>query len=145
MHHATAALAPVPTFLARIEAELSAQFVPSRPVSVGRAPGSLDVMGGIGDYTGALLCASTIDRAAVVATQAREDRELQIFSFDLFDEHRPFTFRMPLAALAACSSATLRRELAEPGRGWAAPIVASLFVLHQRGHANLNDPSLPGL
>jgi len=52
-------------------------------------------MGGIADYTGSLVCELTLDRAVAVALQQRNDRELQIFSFNLFDEHLPFTFRIP--------------------------------------------------
>ncbi|MDB5293654.1 MAG: hypothetical protein JWL69_4895, partial [Phycisphaerales bacterium] len=47
---------PVPTLLSRTRAELSASFDFSRPMRVSRAPGRLDVMGGIADYTGAMVC-----------------------------------------------------------------------------------------
>src|SRR5438105_4564129 len=107
---------PVPTLLSRIRAELSADFLPSRPIRFARAPGRLDVMGGIADYTGSLVCEATLDRAAAVAIQERDDRQLQVFSFNLFDEHQPFTFRMPLEALADTPTETLRKEFAEPGR-----------------------------
>src|SRR5438874_2112385 len=106
-------LDPVPTLMQRVRAELSAEFAPTRPIRVSRAPGRLDVMGGIADYTGSLVCEATLDRAAAVALQERDDRQLQIFSFNLYDEHKPFTFRMPLDALAAHPAETLRREFAE--------------------------------
>src|SRR5438477_6053125 len=112
-------LEPVPTLLRRVRAELSAEFDPSRPMRVSRAPGRLDVMGGIADYTGSMVCEATLDRAAAVAIQGRPDRQVQIFSFNLLDEHLPFTFRIPLDALATRSADELRREFAEPGRSWA--------------------------
>src|SRR2546423_8856141 len=87
-------LDPVPTLIARVRRELSAAFVPERPIRISRAPGRLDVMGGIADYTGSLVCELPLDRAAAVALQERDDREIQIFSFNLYDEHRPFTFRI---------------------------------------------------
>src|ERR1700744_5542703 len=87
---------PVPTLLSRTRAELSASFSAARPMRISRAPGRLDVMGGIADYTGSLVCEATLDRAAAVALQPRHDRQIQVFSFNLFDEHVPFTFRMPL-------------------------------------------------
>src|SRR5207248_4460963 len=111
-------LEPVPTLLSRTRAELSAEFDlarGNRPARVSRAPGRLDVMGGIADYTGSLVCEMPLDRAAAVVLQERDDRELQIFSFNLFDDHKPFTFRMPLAGLALHSADALRRELSEPG------------------------------
>src|SRR5438046_3083473 len=128
-------LEPVPTLLSRVRSELGAAFRPDRPdrpTRVSRAPGRLDVMGGIADYTGSLVCEATLDRAAAVALQARDDRELQVFSFNLYDEHRPFTFRMPLDALARHPADVLRREFAEPGRRWAAYLAGWLFVLHEK-------------
>src|SRR5215218_9344891 len=92
-------LDPVPTLLRRLRAELSADFPPGRPVRVSRAPGRLDVMGGIADYTGSMVCELPLDRAAAVAVAPLDDRQLQVFSFNLYDEHQPFTFRIPLDAL----------------------------------------------
>ena len=78
------------------------------------------------DYTGSLVCEATLDRAAAVMLQERlHDREAQVFSFNLFDEHRPFTFRISLDALASGSVADLRRDLQEPGRRWAGPFSAA--------------------
>src|SRR5687768_632821 len=95
-------LDPVPALLARTRAELGAAFDFGRPLRLSRAPGRLDVMGGIADYTGSLVCEMPLDRAAAVVLQERapRDRALQIFSFNLLDEHVPFTFRMSLDDLA---------------------------------------------
>ncbi|HEV2296093.1 MAG TPA: hypothetical protein VGR35_19770 [Tepidisphaeraceae bacterium] len=138
-------LEPVPTLLVRIRAELPADFPPGQPVRVSRAPGRLDVMGGIADYTGSLVCEATLDRAAAVALTEREDRELQVFSFNLFDDHLPFTFRISLDALARVSVEDLRREFAEPGRKWAGYLAGCLFVLHEVGLIDLRDPKHKGL
>ena len=138
-------LDPVPTLLAHARAELSAGFDFSRPMRVSRAPGRLDVMGGIADYTGSLVAEATLDRAAAVLLQERSDRELQIFSFNLLDEHRPFTFRIPLDALAGSSADDLRREFAAPGRQWAAYIAGCLVILHEQGYLDLNDPKISGM
>jgi galactokinase len=136
---------PVPTLLARVRAELSADFVPGRPIRVSRAPGRLDVMGGIADYTGSLVCELTLDRAAAVALQARDDRQVQVCSLNLLDEHKPFTLRVPIDALARHDAAALRREFDEPGRRWAAYLLGCLFVLHERGLVDLADPRHAGL
>src|SRR5688500_2101051 len=122
-------LAPVPTLLSRVRAELSADFIPNRPLRVSRAPGRLDVMGGIADYTGSLVCEMPLDRAAAVAIQPRDDRQVQVFSFNLLDEHKPFTLRVPLDALKWDNVAALRREFDGPGRKWAAYLVGCLTVL----------------
>jgi L-arabinokinase len=128
-------LDPVPTLLRRVRAELSSDFPPGKPVRVSRAPGRLDVMGGIADYTGSLVCEFPLDRAAAVATAPRGDADLQVFSFNLLDEHRPFTFRVPLAALATHPPEVLRREFDQPGRKWAAYVAGCLVALHHRHRA----------
>jgi L-arabinokinase len=138
-------LHPVPTLLSRVRQELATEFPPGKPVRVSRAPGRLDVMGGIADYTGSLVCEATLDRAAAVALGEREDRNVQVFSFNLLDEHRPFTLRVPLDTLASADLATLRREFAEPGRGWAGYLVGCLYLLHEQGYVNLADPAVKGL
>ncbi|HWE93127.1 MAG TPA: hypothetical protein VG269_04070 [Tepidisphaeraceae bacterium] len=142
---ALVAMHPVPVLLARTRAELGADFDFSRPLRVSRAPGRLDVMGGIADYTGSMVCELTLDRAAAVVLQERADRQLQVFSFNLFDEHKPFTLRIPLDALASQPAQALRREFAEPGRQWAAYVAGCLFALHEQGFVNLGDPNVKGL
>lgn len=108
-------------------------------MSVARAPGRLDVMGGIADYTGSTVCELPLDRAAAVAIQSRADRQVQVFSFNLLDEHKPFTVRIPLDALATTPTADLRREFAEPGRHWAAYIAGCVHVLHREGLADFHS------
>jgi L-arabinokinase len=138
-------LEPVPTLLRRLREEQSATFVPGRPVRVARAPGRLDVMGGIADYTGSLVCEATLDRAAAVAVQRRDDRVVQVFSFNLLDEHQPFTLQMRLDDLAVASVEALRTGFAESGRRWAGYLIGCLYVLHEQGLIDLRDPAMPGL
>jgi len=136
---------PVPTLLARVRTELAADFPPAKPIRVSRAPGRLDVMGGIADYTGSLVCQLPLDRAAAVALQQRDDRQLQVFSFNLYDDHKPFTFRIPLEAMAKYPAEALRREFAEPGRRWAAYLAGCLYMLHDCGLVDLADPKGMGM
>jgi len=135
-------LEPVGRLRRRLADELSAQFDLSAPIRFARAPGRLDVMGGIADYTGSLVCEMPLDRAAAVALQPRPDREVQVFSFNLLDEHLPFTVRMPIEALAGSADA-LRREFADPGRRWAGYLAGCLHILHVEGLADLSRA--PGL
>lgn len=127
----------MPTLLARARAELAASFDFGRPARISRAPGRLDVMGGIADYTGSLVCEMPLDRAAVVVTQARTDRELQIFSFNLLDEHQPFTFQISLDNLVGSSIESLRRDFDHPGRKWAGYIAGCFAILHE--HLSIGD------
>jgi L-arabinokinase len=146
----------VPTLLKRVRAELpdfgrskAAAFGELRPgggrVRISRAPGRLDVMGGIADYTGSLVCEGTLDRAAAVALAPRDDRQVQVFSFNLFDEHRPFTLRMSLDALAGSTIEQLRAGFDEAGRKWAGYLVGCLYVLHEARLIDLADPKHAGV
>jgi galactokinase len=102
-------------------------------------------MGGIADYTGSLVCQLTLDRAVAVALQQRDDRELQIFSFNLYDQHLPFTFRISLDALANATIDSLRRDFSEPGRKWASYIAGCLYILHHEKLIDLRNPNIKGL
>jgi len=136
---------PVPTLRRRVAAELAAEFANSRPMRLSRAPGRLDVMGGIADYTGSLVAEATLDRAAAVVLQERGDRRVQIFSFNLLDDHQPFTFGMPMDALATQPLEKLKIEFSEPGRRWAAYLAGCLFILHEAKYVDLSDPRHRGL
>jgi len=138
-------LEPVPTLLKRVRAELSADFPAGKRIRVSRAPGRLDVMGGIADYTGSLVCEMPLDRAAAVALSERGDHDLQVFSFNLHDEHKPFTFRIPFHALATQPLEELRREFQEPGRAWAGYLAGCLYMLHEYNLIDLRDPKHKGI
>lgn len=138
-------LEPVPTLLRRARAELAVEFDFSRAIRISRAPGRLDVMGGVADCTGSMVCHLPLDRAAAVIVQERRDREVQVFSFNQFDAHQPFTLRIPLERLVRSVAEALRQGLTEPGRRWAAPIVGCLYVMHEQGGVDLTSSSSKGL
>lgn len=141
-------LEPVPELLKRVRAELGADFgadAASCPMRISRAPGRLDVMGGIADYTGSLVCEMPLDRAAAVALQERPDREVQVFSFNLLDEHKPFTLRIPLDSIANRSIDELRREFNESGRKWAGYLAGCLAILQDEKLIDLRDPKQKGI
>lgn len=48
-------------------------FEPSAPISVARAPGRFDVLGGIADYSGSLVLGLSTEAAALVAAQVTAD------------------------------------------------------------------------
>lgn len=64
----------------------SGLFQPGEPVFVARAPGRLDVMGGISDYSGALVLQMPIAEAAHVAFQKTAGTKLHLISDD--GQHR---------------------------------------------------------
>src|SRR5687767_5035511 len=79
--------------------ELRTFFDSSSDVTVARAPGRLDVMGGIGDYSGSLVLELPIAEATFVALQKDDSRNLRIVSL-LEDTTRILTFALPFPQLA---------------------------------------------
>jgi galactokinase len=138
-------LSPVSTLLDRTRAELSANFVFGKPVTIARAPGSLEVMGGIAQHTGSLACIAPLTCGAAVVAQERDDRQLQVFSFNLLDQHLPFTLQMSLDALARCDIEMLRAGFNQPGRKWADYVIGCVRVLHDQQCIDLTSPALTGL
>lgn len=131
--------------LKRARTELTVDFGPLGPLRFSRAPGCLDVMGGIAEGTGSLLVTAVMDRAAAMVSSVRDDRQIQIFSFDQFDRHLPFTFRIPLEAPAKFALHTLHEELNASGRQWAGHLVGCLYLLHESRWIDLTDPKHQGL
>src|SRR5688572_12408221 len=78
--------------------ELRTFFDSNSDVTVARAPGRLDVMGGIGDYSGSLVLELPIAEATFVALQKDDSRNLRIVSL-LEDTTRMLTFALPFAQL----------------------------------------------
>lgn len=113
----------------------AAFFDATGPIAGARAPGRLDVMGGVADYSGSIVMELPIAEAASVAWQWREDRELHIRTVgpeseglnpdvtlsldDLIDgENRV----RPIEEVKA-------RLTAEPSTRWAAYLVGCYYVL----------------
>ncbi len=107
---------------------------------VARAPGRLDVMGGIADYSGSLVLQLPTREATIVALQESADRVLRIVSAGRDNEGRPTrSFDFPLAELEADGSpvsyeAARARLAREPQRHWVAYVVGIFLVLmRERG------------
>lgn len=92
-------LSDTASFLAMLEYlpdDLKDFFAEEREIVVTRAPGRLDLMGGIADYSGSLVLQLPIASATHVALQKRNDNLVRIIS--LVDEERrsPRTFEISL-------------------------------------------------
>lgn len=114
----------------------SCLFDASRPLAVSRAPGRLDVMGGIADYSGSLVLQMPIAEAALSAAQLRTDSTLCAVSLGGGATGRSPKFETPLSSLFAGEGgsptplATLRAEFGATGKSkWAAYVVGVLGVL----------------
>jgi L-arabinokinase len=76
--------------------KLETFFEPRSELTIARAPGRLDVMGGIADYSGSLVLELPIAEATFVALQKNDSRQLRIVSLL---ENETLSFEMPLADL----------------------------------------------
>ncbi|HWQ12985.1 MAG TPA: galactokinase family protein, partial [Roseiflexaceae bacterium] len=114
--------------LGRFLAALNAHgdfFDRGAPVAVGRAPGRLDLMGGIADYSGALVLELPLAAAAYVAVQEVDEPLVTMRSTGAQEIGAAPEVRLPLEALAPpgepLAYAAARALLAANPRGaWAA-------------------------
>jgi len=115
-------------------------FVDSKAeIFVARAPGRLDVMGGIADYSGSLTLELPISEAAIAAVQRDESRELKILSLSAEENNQARSFEMSLADFESDGNpisyegarALFRRDAAQ---SWAAYVAGAFLVLmRERG------------
>jgi L-arabinokinase len=120
-------------------------FDRARPVTQTRAPGRLDVMGGIADYSGALVLEMPIAAATWVAAQPSDEPVVVIRSDDIRGVGGESTVTLPLADIVPdrpLTYAAARALLAaDPRRAWAAYAAGAIVVLH----AELGRPLRHGL
>ena len=72
-------------------------FDENNEVFITRAPGRLDVMGGIADYSGSLTLEMPVAEAAFAALQKQNSQSIEIISLNSNDNQRTNQFRMDLA------------------------------------------------
>jgi L-arabinokinase len=104
---------------------------PGPPIAISRAPGRLDVMGGIADYSGSLVLQRPIAEATWVAAQRLERPVLDIVSLG----RPPCTIALDMLAPAGApvSYAEARRMFETGPQRWAAYIAGVVLVLaHER-------------
>ncbi len=124
-------LADLPRALAAIAAA-DELFDPATPLTLGRAPGRLDVMGGIADYSGSLVLEMPIAAAAYAAVQLADDDQIIIRTTDAQTSVREL--RLPRAALLPADGSLSYTDAqlllaADPALAWAAYVAGVLIVL----------------
>ncbi len=134
---------PIPDgALASLRALGADWLTPGAPTVVGAAPGRLDVMGGIADYSGAVVLEGTIGDLAMIAAQRRADDLLRVRTAGPEAARLPcreFTLRIgDFYTHDAAGGATLRpyhevRALFEPPVRWAAYVLGVIYVLLAEG------------
>ena len=124
----THGLDDVSNFIATLNTQ-ETLFEPQSQLTIARAPGRLDVMGGIADYSGSLVLELPISEATIVALQKDDARRLRIVS--LLDD-RTLSIELPLSDLER-DGEPIEYEEAQRyfKRHWAA-YVAGVFVVLSR-------------
>lgn len=109
-------------------------FSHSRELIITRAPGRLDLMGGIADYSGSLVLELPIASATHVALQRSGGPLLKIISLSSDSSIEPRTFEMSLTDFMRAGEAVeyeLARDRfqADPNLHWAAYVAGAFLVL----------------
>src|ERR1041385_7878140 len=111
-------------------------FDPDAELTITRAPGRLDVMGGIADYSGSLVLELPIAEATLVALQKVDARRISIVSLV---DNETLTFEMPLADFERDGAPIEYDEArayfaSDKTHGWAAYVAGVFLVLaRERG------------
>lgn len=107
---------------------------------VSRAPGRLDLMGGIADYSGSLVLEFPIAEATIAAVQLNPERELKIVTL-LEDESQHSSFTMPLSALDGPVEYEAARKFfqRDAANHWAAYVAGVFLVLMRERNAGFTS------
>lgn len=114
-------------------------FGPSEPVVVARAPGRLDLMGGIADYSGSLVLEMPLAAATFVAAQRTADHCFTVKTLAPLGAGAEAVVSVPLAALAPSGTpsdySTVHALLTQlPRQKWSAYVAGALVVVaRERG------------
>ena len=106
-------------------------------VTVTHAPARLDIMGGVADYCGANVFEMTLDRTAIAACQAREDRNLCAITLRAGSQFKP-NFHFSLDTFYTDGALKTYSEVQryfnqEPSTAWASYILGGFYVLIKEG------------
>ena len=118
--------------------ELRTFFDPQSEITIARAPGRLDVMGGIADYSGSLVLELPIAEATLVALQKHDAPQLKLVSLSETGD-RVLSFDMPLADFTRDGEPVEYDEARkyfkrDETRQWAAYVAGVFLVLmHELG------------
>lgn len=115
-------------------------FDTRRELIVTRAPGRLDLMGGIADYSGSLVLQWPIRNAVHVAIQCQRSRTLSIASVPQAPDQRPRLFKIALDELLNSNYSALHdRFKEEPQTHWAAYVAGAFPVLMRETNASFRE------
>ena len=109
-------------------------------VIVSRAPGRLDLMGGIADYSGSLVLEFPIAEATFAAVQLNAERRLKMVTM-LDEEPLYSSFTMPLGVFDGPVDYLAARKFFRSGAGthWAAYVAGVFLVLMRERKVNFTS------
>ncbi|MFZ9856707.1 MAG: galactokinase [Roseiflexaceae bacterium] len=114
----------------------------NRPWLIGRAPGRLDVMGGIADYSGSLVLQLPLAEAAYAAVQKRCDGQVVVISGATNDLAGIHLVEMPIAEIYRhiADIKTLHQILTvNPDTAWASYLLGVVVIVAQQANIFLHD------
>ena len=115
-------------------------FDSRRELLVTRAPGRLDLMGGIADYSGSLVLQWPIQSAVHVAIQRHSSKMLRIASLPNVLKKKPRLFEITLDELLGSDYSSLcRRFNDQPENRWAAYVAGAFPVLMRETSASFHE------
>ena len=135
------ATAELDRFARRVSASRPDVFRAGAPIVAARAPGRLDVMGGISDYSGGLVLELTASVASLVAVQPADGgvTVTSVMPGDNGAEHRLALAPSEWRRLLEGSYATAREELhARTEEAWAGYVIGVLLALAKETGADLS-------
>ena len=133
-------------FLTHLNTQATDFFATDQPLLIARAPGRLDLMGGIADYSGSLVLEMPLAVATIAAVQQTSDPTITVYSTAGPDILAQNTVTLSLSRLyeqgAAISYQAARTLLtADPDTAWAACMASRdeaairySFVRRSHGH-----------
>ncbi|MBC7526616.1 MAG: GHMP kinase [Chthonomonadaceae bacterium] len=124
-------------FAESVRTDYDAFFDAPGPIVGARAPGRLDIMGGVADYSGSIVLEMPLSEAAYCAWQWREDRLIRVQSLNAQEDGFDAIVEIPLSDLVdednyILTPEEVRRRLnSDPAKKWAAYVVGCYYVMLQ--------------
>ena len=122
---------------------LGASYIDMQRVRmIGRAPGRLDLMGGIADYSGSLVLQLPLSEAAYALVQPRRDGQVVVVSGAGDDLHGAHLVEMPIVEIYRHLSelGILRQMLtANPATAWASYLLGVVAIVAQQADVYFYD------
>ncbi len=144
MHTSLANLEDVGRFLIDLPQHSSELLVPDKDIVVTRAPGRLDVMGGIADYCGSLVLEATLSEATIAAIQKRGDDKIVLRSVGVSSDGLAERVNLPAPNIGSWTGYHAVRSGWEltPESSWAAYVAGCLATLVLEGRLSRGSQGL---